>query len=53
MKEILNANIQFTILEKIFVFNPNQRYMNGYYFKNCNAYIKFNVLNIPKSTDVY
>ena len=43
MKEILNANIQFIILGKNFVFNPNQRYMNGYYFKNCMIYIRFNV----------
>ena len=43
MNEILNANIQFIILGKNFVFNSNQRYMNGHYFKNCNLYIKFNV----------
>ena len=45
MNEILNANIQFIILGKSFVFNPNQRYMNGYYLKYCNAYIKFNECN--------
>ena len=43
MNEILNANIQFIILGKNFVFNSNQRYMNGYYFKNCMIYIRFNV----------
>ena len=43
MKELLSVNIQFIILGKNFVFNPNQRYMNGYYFKNCMICIRFNV----------
>ena len=54
MNEILNANIQFIILGKNFVFNSNQRYMNGYYFRNCNLYIKFNLkCNKLKLSHVY
>ena len=32
MKEILNANTQFIILEKEDLFKSGQMYMNGYYF---------------------
>ena len=38
MEEILNANIQFIILGKNYVFKSGQLYMNGYYFKNCKVY---------------
>ena len=41
--EILNANIQLVILAQNYIFNPNQMYMNGYYFKDCNVCIIFNV----------
>ena len=43
MNEILNANIQFIILGKKDLFKSGQKYMNGYYFKNCMIYIRFNV----------
>ena len=43
MKELLNFNIQFIILGQNNLFKSGQMYMNGYYFKNCNLYIKFNV----------
>ena len=53
IKELLNVNIQFIILGKEDLFKSGQMYMNGHYFKNCNLYIKFNVLNVPKSFHVY
>ena len=53
IKELLNVNIQFIILGKEELFKSGQMYMNGYYFKNCNLYIKFNVLNVPKLFHVY
>ena len=53
MKELLNVNIQFIILGKEDLFKSGQIYMNGYYFKKCNLYIKFNVLNTPKLFHVY
>ena len=53
IEELLNVNIQFIILGKEQLFKSSQMYMNGYYFKNCNLYIKFNVLNVPKLTHVY
>ena len=43
MKELLNANIQFIILGQNDLFKSGQMYMNGYYFKNCEIYIRFNV----------
>ena len=43
MKELLNVNIQFIILGKKDLFKSGQMYMNGYYFKNCMIYIRFNV----------
>ena len=43
MKELLNVNIQFIILGKNDLFKPGQMYINGYYFKNCMIYIRFNV----------
>ena len=43
MKELLNVNIQFIILGKKYLFKSGQMYMNGYYFKNCMIYIRFNV----------
>ena len=53
IKELLNVNIQFVILGKEDLFKSGQMYMNGYYSKNCNLYIKFNVLNVPKLFHVY
>ena len=41
MKELLN--VQFIILGKKDLFKSSQMYMNGYYFKNCMIYIRFNV----------
>ena len=43
MKELLNVNIQFIILGQNNLFKSGQMYMNGYYFKNCMIYIRFNV----------
>ena len=43
MKELLNVNIQLIILGQNNLFKSGQMYMNGYYFKNCMIYIRFNV----------
>ena len=43
MKELLNVNIQFIILGKNDLFKSGQMYMNGYYFKNCMIYARFNI----------
>ena len=42
IQDILNVNIQFIILGKEDQFKSGQIYMNGYYFKNCMIYIRFN-----------
>ena len=34
--------LQLVILAQNYIFNPNQMYMNGYYFKDCNVCIIFN-----------